>query len=64
MNLNENEYQKIIKDTAAMSREEFKAIIDYWDDEAEKLTTWGDSIYSYKWIKEKKWGKGRSNKSA
>ncbi len=37
MNLNENEYQKIIKDTAALYREELKAIIDYLDDEAENL---------------------------
>ncbi len=30
MRLEENEFHKIVKDTKAMSREELKAVIDYW----------------------------------
>tara|TARA_B100000965_G_scaffold125261_2_gene103961 strand:+ start:12514 stop:12810 length:297 start_codon:yes stop_codon:yes gene_type:complete len=37
VNLEENEYEKLVKDTAALSREELKAVIDYWEDEAENL---------------------------
>tara|TARA_B100001250_G_C19123389_1_gene496323 strand:+ start:70 stop:375 length:306 start_codon:yes stop_codon:yes gene_type:complete len=35
--LDENEYKKIVNDTAALSREELKAVIDYWEDEAKNL---------------------------
>ena len=35
--LDENEYKKIVNDTAAFSREELKAVIDYWEDEAKNL---------------------------
>ena len=37
VNLSENEYQKIVNDTAALSREELKAVIDYWEDENKNL---------------------------
>ena len=33
--LEQNEYEMIVKDTEALSREELKAVIDYWEDEAE-----------------------------
>ena len=35
MCLEQNEYEMIAKDTEALSREELKAVIDYWEDEAE-----------------------------
>lgn len=35
MCLEQNEYEMIVKDTEALSREELKAVIDYWEDEAE-----------------------------
>ena len=37
VNFEENEYENTVKDIAALSREELKAIIDYWEDEAENL---------------------------
>ena len=33
--LEQNEYEIIVKNTDALSREELKAVIDYWEDEAE-----------------------------
>jgi len=35
VSLEQNEYEMIVKDTQALSREELKAVIDYWEDEAE-----------------------------
>ena len=37
MCLEQNEYEMIAKDTEALSREELKAVIDYWEDEDENL---------------------------
>ena len=37
VNLEENDYENTVRDIAALSREELKAIIDYWEDEAQNL---------------------------
>ena len=37
MYIEKDEYDQIIKDIEALSREELKATIDYWEDEAENL---------------------------
>ena len=37
VNFEENEYENTVRDIAVLSREELKAIIDYWEDEAQNL---------------------------
>tara|TARA_B100000965_G_C19157121_1_gene568665 strand:- start:107 stop:334 length:228 start_codon:yes stop_codon:yes gene_type:complete len=37
VHIEKNEYDQIIKYTEALSREELKATIDYWEDEAKNL---------------------------
>ena len=37
MHIEKNEYDQIIKDIEALPREELKATIDYWEDEAPNL---------------------------
>ena len=36
--MDQNEYEIVVKDTESLSREELKALIDYWEDEAENST--------------------------
>ena len=35
VSLEQNQYDMIVKDTEVLSREELKAVIDYWEDEAQ-----------------------------
>ena len=37
VHLERKEYEIIVKETEALSREELKAVIDYWEDEAENF---------------------------
>ena len=34
MFLDQNEYEIVVKETEVLSREELKAVIDYWEDES------------------------------
>ena len=36
--MDQNEYEMVVKDTEGLLREELKAIIDFWEDEAENST--------------------------